>query len=319
MKRTLFLSTLIATMVMRFHIEISLAEGEHSHAHPAPHGGQVRELGDYHVEFVVSEHGQITVYLSDHDQTPLTVKDVQGAINLKVDSGFKRLNLKPNADATALEAEINLHEIHGFEAGVRLTINEKKYSNVVFKYVSHEEMPRKLLEAIFPNAREFVHLEATLSSPQIETIEKALTGYEAANAKISMKEKSVHVMIAEDAGHKIIGSALPLHLIGPNQGKIHGLVGINSDGAAISVALMEHHHKNEHDEHGEHYDNVEHTDFLKQFVGKTLASDLRIGKEIQAEEEVEVSAAIATSIKKALLVWNMVKDPLEDREHEHNH
>lgn len=322
--KALFFVTLIVSLAMGLHLESVPAQEEHGHE--SPHGGQVQTLGDYHVEFVVEEDGEIEIYLSDKNSKPLSVKNVQGFINLKIGSSYKKLNLHPNEDATYLEAEIDLHEIKEFEAGVRLTIDGKKYSNVVFKYSGHDKMPHEQLKGIFPKAHEFASKHATLSAHQIKEIEEGLKGYDSANAKIGTKEKEVHLYLALSEADKALGAALMLNLMGSDKEKIHGLVGIDSAGKVIRVILMEHHEEEHHgeahgeaEEHAERHDSdehdAEHAAFLKQFIGKTAKSDLMVGKGIKAGEDAKASAAVATGVKKALLVWNEVKDHLSDDEH----
>jgi len=317
--KALFFVTFIVSLAMGLHLESALAQEEHGHE--SPHGGQVQTLGDYHVEFVVEEDGEIEIYLSDKNSKPLSVKNVQGFINLKIGSSYKKLDLHPNEDATYLEAEIDLHEIPAFEAGVRLTIDGKKYSNVVFTYSAHEVMPHEQLKDIFPKAHEFTSKHATLSAHQIEEIEAGLKGYDAENAKIGAKEKEVHVYLALGEGDKPVGAAFMLDLMGSDKEKIRGLVGVDSAGKVIRVVLMEHHEEG-HDEgeaSDEKYDTaddeMEHVAFLKQFIGKTAKSDLMIGKGIKVGEDAKASAAVATGVKKALLIWKEVKDHLSDDEH----
>ncbi len=310
----LLFGMLIVGLAMGLHIESVLAQEEH--AHESPHGGQVRTLGDYHVEFVVEENGEIAVYLSDKNQRPLSVKDMRGVINLKMGSSYQKLDLKPNTEATYLEAEIDLQKMNEFEAGVQLTIKGRKYSNVVFKYSGHEAMPQEQLKGIFPQAHQFVSKHATLSATQIGAIESGLKGYDPANAKIGPTEKVPHVYLALDEGGQAIGAALMLNVIGSGQEKMGELVGIDSAGKIAKVVLMEHHEEG----HGETHD-AEHVEdsrngaeLLKQFMGKTVESNLMVGKEIKAGANAKTSAAVATGVKKALLVWKEVKDHLSDDE-----
>ncbi|MBI1924185.1 hypothetical protein HYR99_08025 [Candidatus Poribacteria bacterium] len=308
----LLFGMLIVGLAMGLHIESALAQ--EGHGHESPHGGQVRTLGDYHVEFVVEENGEIAVYLSDKNQRPLSVKDARGVINLKMGSSYQKLDLKPNTDETYLEAEIDLQKMNEFEAGVQLTIKGRKYSNVVFKYSGHEAMPQEQLKGIFPKAHQFVSKHATLSATQIGAIESGLKGYDPANAKIGPTEKALHVYLALDEGGQAMGAALMLNVMGPGQTKMGELVGIDSAAKVAGVVLIAHH------EEGHGAPKAEHiAEFLKQFTGKTVESNLMLGQEIKAGADAKASAAIATGVKKALLVWKEVKDHLSDDEHEDAH
>lgn len=312
MRHRLFSLLLIVGLVIGLHGGDGFAAEEGGHDHGAtPHGGQVRELGEYHVEFVVEEHGKIAVYLLDGNLKPLTAKNAEGFITLKVGEKYKKVDLKRSKDESHLEAAVDLHDMHEFEAGIRLTISGKAYSNVMFTYSAHDAIPHKHLKEIFPDAHSFDAKHADLSAKQIAAIENELKGYDAANAKVGSTEKEVHLFIAKNAAHKNIGAVAMLSIVGPDKAKIQGLVGVDAAGRVAKVVLMEHrdedhHHKAEHHHEEAHYHEAETATFLKQFVGKTVKSDLRIGQEIKA-------AAVAAGVKKALLVWNAVKD------HGHGH
>jgi len=141
--------------------------------------------------------------------------------------------------------------------------------------------------------------------------EGGLKGYDPANAKFGPPEKAPHVYLALDEGGQVMGAALMLNVIGSGQEKMRGLVGIDSAGKVAGVVLIEHH------EEGHGAPKAEHiAEFLKQFTGKTVESNLMLGKEIQAGANAKASAAIATGVKKALLVWKEVKGYiLSDDEH----
>ncbi len=60
---------------------------EHFDRHPAPHGGQVRMAGPYHIELVAGEN-QLTLYITDHADNP--VQSAGGSAKAIVMTGKKR-------------------------------------------------------------------------------------------------------------------------------------------------------------------------------------------------------------------------------------
>ena len=60
---------------------------EHFDRHPAPHGGQVRMAGPYHIELVAGEN-QLTLYITDHVDNP--VQSAGGSAKAIVMTGKKR-------------------------------------------------------------------------------------------------------------------------------------------------------------------------------------------------------------------------------------
>ena len=83
------------------------------HAHESPHGGQVRSMGDHHVEFLVVEgennKGNIVVYLLDANLKPVSVDKVEGVVYLTLPDKSKQ-TLKLAASTEELKSH------HGEEA-----------------------------------------------------------------------------------------------------------------------------------------------------------------------------------------------------------
>jgi len=59
---------------------------QQEHGHESPHGGEVRTMGDNHVEFLVIEgkdnRGHIIIYLLDKNLKPVPVDKVEGVVYL---------------------------------------------------------------------------------------------------------------------------------------------------------------------------------------------------------------------------------------------
>ncbi|MBI5862371.1 MAG: hypothetical protein HZB64_09380 [Rhodocyclales bacterium] len=58
----------------------------------APHGGQLRMSGPYHMELVVSTPGELTAYVTDHGDAPQMTAGAEGVA--KVKNGKKEISIK---------------------------------------------------------------------------------------------------------------------------------------------------------------------------------------------------------------------------------
>lgn len=58
----------------------------------APHGGQLRMSGPYHMELVVATPGELTVYVTDHGDVPQMTAGAEGMA--KVKNGKKEVSVK---------------------------------------------------------------------------------------------------------------------------------------------------------------------------------------------------------------------------------
>lgn len=76
---------------------------QEEHAHESPHGGEIRTMGDYHVEFLVVEgendKSYIVVYLLDKNQKPVPVDGAEGVVYVTLpDKSKKTLKLAISTD-----------------------------------------------------------------------------------------------------------------------------------------------------------------------------------------------------------------------------
>jgi nitrogen fixation protein FixH len=67
---------------------------EYFDANPSPHGGQVRMAGAYHFELIV-EPGALTVYVTDHANTPIATDGAQALAVVDVAKTRTRIKLEP--------------------------------------------------------------------------------------------------------------------------------------------------------------------------------------------------------------------------------
>ena len=66
----------------------------HAHAEKGKNGGQMVEVGDYHVELVTND-GIIDVYVSDHDDKPVKIAGYKGLAILSIGGKSQRIVLEP--------------------------------------------------------------------------------------------------------------------------------------------------------------------------------------------------------------------------------
>ena len=72
-------------------------DNSHFDAHAAPHGGQVRMAGAYHVEAVVEDR-KLVLYVTDHGDEPQSTTGWQGRATLLAGGQADRLTLNAAGD-----------------------------------------------------------------------------------------------------------------------------------------------------------------------------------------------------------------------------
>lgn len=96
------------------------------HAHRAPHGGQVRTVGDYHYEFVVQPE-RLIVYLLDDGMKPLSPAGKRGRAIVQVPGkGKQDVQLSPVGDRFVGKAA--MRGVTSFVAVVSLEVDGKHRS-----------------------------------------------------------------------------------------------------------------------------------------------------------------------------------------------
>lgn len=103
------------------------------HSHAAPHGGEVVEVAEHHVEFKADSSGTIAVWLLDA-QRKAAAPPAGGKVTLMPDEG-EQLTLPLTVDASArrLVAEFDPKKLKAFQAVVSLPIEGKRH-NFRFHY-----------------------------------------------------------------------------------------------------------------------------------------------------------------------------------------
>lgn len=126
---------LLATVWLGAH---SAASGQEptGHTHQAPHGGDVVELAEHHVEFKADSSGTIQVWLLDAQEKTMA-PPATGTVTLMPEAGSQvTLPLKADRDSQRLVARFDPKKLTAFQAVVSLPITGKRH-NFRFRYPSH--------------------------------------------------------------------------------------------------------------------------------------------------------------------------------------
>ena len=108
----------------------------HTHSHTAPHGGEVVEVANHHVEFKADSSGVISVWLLDaHEQT--VAPPTAATVTLIAGGGAQiTLPLQAEAGSQRLVARFDPQKSPSFQAVVSVSIAGTKH-NVRFRYPGH--------------------------------------------------------------------------------------------------------------------------------------------------------------------------------------
>ena len=132
MRRSIHTTVLLAGATLGF-AGLALAQSPGGHTHTAPHGGEVVEVAEHHVEFKADSSGAIAVWLLDKNQKTAP-PPAGGKVTLMPDEGDQvTLPLKVYAKAQRLGAEFDPKKLKAFQAIVSLPIEGKRH-NFRFHY-----------------------------------------------------------------------------------------------------------------------------------------------------------------------------------------
>jgi len=106
------------------------------HAHTSPHGGDIVEVANHHVEFKADSAGSIAVWLLDSHEK--TVAPPTGASVTLIDAtgGQATVPLQVDREAQRLVARFDPRKFATFQAIVSLAIAGTRH-NVRFRYPAH--------------------------------------------------------------------------------------------------------------------------------------------------------------------------------------
>ena len=134
MSRSMRTTVLLAGFIVGF-VGLTLAQspGAGGHTHKAPHGGEVVEVAEHHVEFKADSSGAISVWLLDKNQKT-TTPPAGGKVTLIADGGEQvTLALKADRVRQQLVAQFDPKKLKAFQAVVSLPIEGKRH-NFRFHY-----------------------------------------------------------------------------------------------------------------------------------------------------------------------------------------
>lgn len=144
----------------------------------------------------------------------------------------------------------------------------------------------QVLKNAFPLAETFVRQVLRLSDEQMKKLS------EESGQKISSRFVTVYVAKKDD-------ETLGYGFIGYTKGKssfIKYFVAIAPDGKIHSIEIMSY--------RGEKGSEVRHEIFKKQFVGKSLGSNIKVGADINAISGATISSqAVTNSVRKTMRIW----------------
>jgi hypothetical protein len=150
-------------------------------------------------------------------------------------------------------------------------------------------VPDKDLKKLFPTAEAFSALEGSLKDTQVAALESQL------GKKLTDEDKLPTFYFALQGGKK---NAVAQFVSVPSpKGPVPIAVAMDISGNITSVRVL----KNPGDK------AIEADSFLSQFVGKTKAAPLEVGKDIKAANANEsLSTEVSLAVKKAVLMINSV-------------
>ena len=132
MRRSLRTTVLLAGVTVGF-VGLARAQSPGEHTHTAPHGGEVVEVAEHHVEFKADSSGAIAVWLLDKDRKTAT-PPAGGKVTLMPEEGEQvTLPLEVDAKAQRLVAEFDPKKLKAFQAVVSLPIEGNRH-NFRFHY-----------------------------------------------------------------------------------------------------------------------------------------------------------------------------------------
>lgn len=173
-----------------------------------------------------------------------------------------------------------------FRAGILLVLVSLMVITPLLSDAHETEWPGEKLAAIFPQAKKFVQRSATLTKDKIASIEKEL------GAKLRKEDKKPIFYIPISDQKRPLGLVLFVDVQGP-LGVIDGAVGLDMKGKIVKVAVYEH----------KESDAIASEKFLKQFIGKGIDDDFKVGKDVEAVKGYEeASKAVALIPKKTLVM-----------------
>lgn len=157
---------------------------------------------------------------------------------------------------------------------------------IVANSFAHEKTwPGRQLKQTFPEATRFTSQQVTLSSSQVERIQRAI------NTRLTTEERSPTFYPAYQADERI-GMVIFVDETGEN-GIIEIGIALNSSGQIAGVKILAHREKS----------TIKKVEFLGQFIGKSAQDAQSLeDRVVPLNDALQASKAIIRGVKKALLI-----------------
>ena len=145
----------IAIAVLAFFAVGGHVWAQQEHGHESPHGGEVRAMGDYHVEFLVihgeDSRGNIIIYLLDKALRPVPVDKFSGVIFLTLPDKSKQ-SYKLTATTEMLKSDHEEGEDHSIEEHHEQSEKEDDHGGSSQKDIPHFQVEVDLTDVDSFNA-----------------------------------------------------------------------------------------------------------------------------------------------------------------------
>lgn len=158
--------------------------------------------------------------------------------------------------------------------------------------------PERTMQRIFPNARDYKTVNVKVTPDKITQIEKRL------GSRLDDSEKgefSFYEITGIAKGKpEVIGSIVALAVKG-EYGVIEAVIGVDGQGKVSGAYIQRSRERTTR--------FLESTDFLKQFVGKTVNDPIELGKDIRpaSPDSAESSRLVAFVIRKMLIFYEVLQ------------
>lgn len=103
---------------------------EHEHKAEPPHGGELKDIGKYHLEIVfdvMASTDKMSIYILKSNLNTLDAKDAKGTINVKHNDGKEEILELQNNGNDKLFCDL-ADAINGFNAVIKINYKGKDYS-----------------------------------------------------------------------------------------------------------------------------------------------------------------------------------------------
>lgn len=136
MKQTISRTVTILGGLLVALVAAGRAQAPAGHTHTSPHGGDIVEVANHHIEFKADSTGAIAVWLLDAQQKPVAPPSGANVTLMPAAGSQVTLPLQVDAAGQRLVARFDPKKLRSFQAIVSLPIAGTRH-NVRFRYPAH--------------------------------------------------------------------------------------------------------------------------------------------------------------------------------------